>query len=91
MDEWDDNLPSSSIALVCEEISVLEDAIKSGIGIGFLREVDAKHDPNLIEVMPNREEWNVPIWLVTHLDQHKAPKVQACIKHLKEWASENRP
>ena len=55
-------------------------------GIGFLPVLQAKDDPNLIEVIPSREEWSGPLWLVTHVDLHRTTKVQAFLTHLKDEA-----
>lgn len=87
---WQDRtIPKDRIILNCIEPNILEDAIKSGIGIGLLRVNEAVCHSDLIEVMPNREVLTFPVWLVTHGDQHRSPKVQACLKHLKEWAADN--
>ena len=43
-------------------------------------------DPDLIEIMPSRPEWEVPLWLVTHVDLHRTPKVQAFVAHIREAA-----
>ncbi len=51
-------------------------AIRAGMGLGFLaRGSDAK---GLVEVMSPRTDWRSELWLVTHVDLHRSPKVQAC-------------
>ena len=47
-------------------------------------------DPDLIEVMPPRPEWEAPLWLVTHVDLHRTRKVQAFLAFLKD-ASKDWP
>ena len=66
-------------------------AIREGIGMGFLPVVEARMDPLLEEVMPPREEWAASVWLVTHVDLHRTPKVQAALRVLKETVAEICP
>lgn len=61
----------------------MEDAIAAGAGIGFVPEWELAMRDDLHEVMPSRDEWSVPMWLVTHVDLHRTAKVQAFLKHLK--------
>jgi DNA-binding transcriptional LysR family regulator len=62
------------------------DAIKAGAGLGFVSLLDSRCHTVLREVLPSREEWTVPHWLVTHVDLHRTPKVQAILSLLKERA-----
>ena len=59
-------------------------AVRSGAGIGFMPVAQGTADPELVEVMPPKEEWAAPLWLVTHVDLHRTAKVQALLAHLKE-------
>ena len=61
-------------------------AIRAGAGIGFLSRHEAQGDPDLIEIMPPRPEWDAQLWLVTHVDLHRTPKVQAFLAHIKQAA-----
>ncbi len=54
-------------------------AIRAGLGLGFA--VVGRDD--LVEVMPARSEWHSELWLVTHVDLHRSPKVQACTQRLR--------
>ena len=36
--------------------------------------------------MRPREEWETPLWLVTHVDLHRTTKVQAFVAHIREAA-----
>ena len=64
----------------------MDAAVRAGAGIGFLPVIEARKDPNLVEVIPHREEWAGPLWLVTHVDLHRTTKVQAFLTHLKTEA-----
>jgi len=62
------------------------DAIMSGAGIGFMPDWECATRPGLVEVMPPLAEWEAPIWIVTHVDLHRTPKVQAFLTYLKARA-----
>ena len=66
----------------------MRDAILAGAGIGFLPTWEFEGRDNLQEVMPPQEGWVAPMWLVTHVDLHRTPKVQAFLKHLKAVAKD---
>ncbi|MEH6836939.1 MULTISPECIES: LysR family transcriptional regulator [Falsihalocynthiibacter] len=59
-------------------------AIEAGAGLGFMTESMAKKNPDLIEQLPPRDEWAAPNWIVTHVDLHRTPKVQAFLTFLKQ-------
>ncbi len=54
-------------------------AIRQGLGLGFLLQGQGEAE-GLIRVMDSRDDWASPIWLVTHVDLHRSPKVQACVR-----------
>jgi DNA-binding transcriptional LysR family regulator len=66
----------------------LRDAVRAGAGIGFVPLWERHGVDDLVDVLPSRDDWSAPLWLVTHVDLHRTPKVQAFLKHLKE-ASKN--
>jgi DNA-binding transcriptional LysR family regulator len=69
------------------ELATLEEGVRHGMGIGFISAFRAKNDPDLVEVMAPRPEWEAPLWLVTHVDLHRTRKVQAFLSHIKEAAA----
>lgn len=62
------------------------EAVLAGVGLGFLSLADARERPELVQVLPPRPDWAVPLWLVTHVDLHRTTKVQAFLHHLKQEA-----
>ncbi|MCO4847460.1 MAG: LysR family transcriptional regulator [Yoonia sp.] len=64
----------------------IADAVVAGAGIGFLSEFEMQCHDGLHEVIPSRDDWTAPLWLVTHVDLHRTPKVQAALAHLKSAA-----
>lgn len=77
------NVPASAITFRCSEMAATGAALRAGMGLGFCTLSEAARDPELVQVMPPQPEWAAPLWLVTHVDLHRTPKVQACLAHLK--------
>lgn len=53
-------------------------------GIGFYPLHEARKRTDLIEVVAHQDDWQVPLWLVTHVDMHRTAKVQGFLNVLKE-------
>jgi DNA-binding transcriptional LysR family regulator len=70
------------------EPAALSAAVMQGAGIGFMSLFEAAGNPELVEVLPPRPEWDAPLWLVSHVDLHRTRKVQALLAHLKEAAKD---
>jgi len=72
--------------LVCRSDSATAQtaAIRAGLGLGFVPVALAHED--MVQVLPPRPEWEVPLWLVTHVDLHRTAKVQAALAALKSGA-----
>lgn len=58
-------------------------AVAAGLGIGFMPARFAEAAPDMVEIHAPLPEWDVPFWLVTHVDLHRTPKVQAVLEHLR--------
>lgn len=63
--------------------TIVNSAIHAGIGIGFVSTIEAQHTKDLVEVIAPKEGWEVPFWIVTHMDLHRTPKIQAFLQMLK--------
>lgn len=81
------NVPDSRIAFRAEDGRVQQAAVRAGAGLGFVSVQEAQADPDLVQILPPREEWSPPMWLVTHVDLHRTPKVQAFLRHLKDYSA----
>ena len=79
-------VPASAISFRGTEPAALEEAMLNGAGIGFAAAYKASANPDLVEILPPRPEWDAPLWIVTHVDLHRTRKVQAFLAHLKEAA-----
>jgi DNA-binding transcriptional LysR family regulator len=76
--------PRDRVTFRVADNGAMLDAVLAGAGLGFASVMDSRRHPTLREVLPSREEWTVPHWLVTHVDLHRTPKVQAILALLKE-------
>ncbi len=83
-------VPAEQITFRSTEPAALDEAVRLGAGIGFLAAYKAEQDPDLVEILPPRPEWEAPLWLVTHVDLHRTRKVQAFLAHLKDAARDWR-
>jgi DNA-binding transcriptional LysR family regulator len=81
-----DRVDEDAIAFRTNENAAMRDAIDAGVGLGFLSLLSARRDPVLIEALPHRAEWDSTLWLVTHVDLHRTPRVQSFVKALREDA-----
>lgn len=68
--------PDECFTLMTGAVSAEYWAVMNGLGIGFLSPLLATDD--LVELFPGHvsPDWQTPIWLVTHVDLHRTPKVQ---------------
>ena len=79
-------VPLERIGYRTADNRAMEDAVIAGGGIGFVPMIVARSHPDLQLVMPPREDWTAPLWLVTHVDLHRTAKVQSFLKFLKSEA-----
>ena len=74
------------IVFRANDVRVIRDAILAGVGMGFSTVWEAERYPELVRVRECVQDWQIPTWLVTHVDLHRTTKVQAFLKFLKEDA-----
>ncbi|MEO0888528.1 MAG: LysR substrate-binding domain-containing protein, partial [Cyanobacteria bacterium J06648_10] len=79
-----DHVPENNIIFRSNSSLVLNQAILSGTGIGFYAAYRAEQSADLVEVWSHQDEWDIPFWLVTHIDLHQTAKVQTFLTFLKE-------
>jgi DNA-binding transcriptional LysR family regulator len=80
------NVPPEALTFRITEPDATEAAVRAGAGLGFVAPRRAARDPDLVQIMPPRPEWDAPLWIVTHVDLHRTRKVQAFLAHLKAGA-----
>ncbi|OSP56588.1 LysR family transcriptional regulator [Pseudoruegeria sp. SK021] len=84
---WMDSVvPPEQILFSASDFESTKYAVLAGIGLGFISTWEAAKLPQLVQVRPPRPDWTVNIWLVTHVDLHRTPKVQAIVNRIKAKA-----
>ena len=85
IERWiEKNIDTDQIVLTASSIRGANDAILSGLGAGFLPSYVAHHVHWLSELVPSLPDWNIPMWIVTHVDLHRSAKVQSFLKIVKD-------
>lgn len=79
-------VPHDRIAFRSPDTAAMRDAVLAGAGIGFLPLWDRHARADLHDVLPPRDDWSAPLWIVTHVDLHRTAKVQAFLTLLKARA-----
>lgn len=82
-----ENIPEDRIIFRITEPESAIQAVRAGIGIGFMGLREAERYADVVEAMATRPEWDAPLWIVTHVDLHRTLKVQSFLTHLKQAAS----
>ena len=82
------HVPEDRILFRAGDLRDMQASVRAGAGIGFMPLWRARHCEGLVQLMAPRPDWEVPIWLVTHVDLHRTAKVQAVARSLKEAAEE---
>ncbi len=72
-------LAPANLSLQSNDPAMQFSAVRAGLGLGFLPRDQAE---GMIEMM-HLPEWDSTLWLVTHVDLHRTPKVQAALTALK--------
>lgn len=75
-----EHVAPEQVAFRSDDDFVLGQAVRAGLGVGFLPVREAE---GLVEVAAPQPEWRARLWLVTHVDLHRSAKVQALTRHLK--------
>ncbi len=79
-------VPESAIVFRSGDVYAQRYAVAQGAGIGFMSRLQAQEIGGLTEVVPPREDWVAPLWIVTHMDLHRTTKVQTFLTFLKSHA-----
>ncbi len=79
-----ENVPEDQISFKASDFAMLADAAARGLGMVALDCRVAKYRKDLIQMCTPPNAWRGNVWLVTHRDIHRSPKVQAFNTVLKE-------
>ncbi|UWQ98801.1 LysR family transcriptional regulator [Rhodobacteraceae bacterium S2214] len=78
-------VPKENFVYRATDERALQDSILAGAGIGFVVNSAVSRYPALIPVIPPIPEWNIKMWLVTHVDLHRTTKVQTFLSFVKGY------
>ncbi|MGD1885112.1 MAG: LysR family transcriptional regulator [Paracoccaceae bacterium] len=83
-----EKVPREAVTFRGTDVRMMEYAVFAGAGIGFMPILEARQNPELVEILTPREDWSAPLWLVTHVDLHRTTKVQTFLAFLKARAKD---
>lgn len=72
------------IVLRCNDFNSFLPAVRAGLGAAPLHCWQAEQESGLYPLLPPPPPWQIPLWLSTHRDLHRTPKVQAMSQFLKQ-------
>jgi DNA-binding transcriptional LysR family regulator len=70
------------LVLLTSNVETSFNAICAGWGIGMMPLIVGAADPRLVRILPDSERISMAIWLVTHAELKKSPKIRAVFSHL---------
>jgi len=82
--EWlKEAVPLDAMTLRSNNVASSFEAVKAGLGIGFLpvQVAEALHCQAICEPAP---DWDEDVWAVTHMDLHRSSKVQALLSGIRK-------
>lgn len=81
-------VPRENVVFRSTSDRAISSAIRKGVGLGFLPVWAVREDEPLVQVMASKEEWDINVRLITHVDLHRTTKVQTFLKFLKARAQD---
>lgn len=80
----DENIDEGQIVVSSSSVQSANDAVLAGLGAGFLPYFLGRNVGWLMERVKPQADWRVPVWIVTHVDVHRTPKVKTFLDALKQ-------
>ena len=78
-----ENVTDLKVAIETTDTIAAREAVFAGLGLGILTEFDVAGRDDLTPVLPANPDWDVPLWLVSHVDLHRTEKVQEMLARIK--------
>jgi DNA-binding transcriptional LysR family regulator len=78
------NLTESNFPILSENILVMWECVKSGLGVGILDDAIADAEPLVRRVLPDLEPIVLPVWLVAHRELNTSRRVRVVFDLLAE-------
>ena len=76
-------VPPDAFVLRTADMTTAYAAVRAGLGIG-MHPRNWPESSTLVELVPPLDEWDDPVWGVTHRDLHRSAKVQAVLDAFKD-------
>ncbi|MCQ4158610.1 LysR family transcriptional regulator [Roseomonas sp. GC11] len=77
-------IPPERVALRCDSVLGLTEAVRAGLGVGYLPCYAGDARAGLQRLAPPEPELAGTLWLLTHPDLRQTPRVRAVMDHLAE-------
>jgi DNA-binding transcriptional LysR family regulator len=84
------NVKPERVASRVNSAFVMHEAVKAGLGVGFLYCFRADPDPELRRVQPVERDFDVALWLLTHEDLRRSARVRAFLDFMAERFAAHR-
>lgn len=84
-DFWlQEHVPEAQYSFMSSCHQTCDQAMMQGQGIGFYSVEMANEAPQLIEILPARDCWDIQFWWLSHGDMHRTDKVQSFMSLLRD-------
>ena len=70
------DLPREAFAVRSDDLIVQWQAMRAGVGIGFITEYLARNDPDLVRILPQIKATPLPLWLAVHREIRTSPRIR---------------
>ncbi|MEO0368575.1 MAG: LysR family transcriptional regulator [Pseudomonadota bacterium] len=82
---WQEStIPKENLLITSNTIKILQQCLLESLAIGLLPQRNAKEYEELVQIMPDQLNWELPVVVITHRDMHRTPKVRAFIDVIKQ-------
>lgn len=82
------HVPAANVTYKTTDLLNYAQAVRAGLGIGFLPMFEAAGDPALVQMAEPDPDMVMPLWLVTHRDLNRMARVQALTGYLQQAIAE---
>ncbi len=86
----DKKLNLKIVPLISNNMTIILNAIESGLGIGVHANIVASKDPNLVQLFPNQFETTLDFWLVSHAELRRSARIRAVYDFLSNLVDKNK-
>jgi DNA-binding transcriptional LysR family regulator len=82
--------PGRHVSLRVDDQLMFKEALRAGIGVGFLPCIDCDDDPALERLRDIEPDFGMDVWLLTHPDLRNTARVRAFLDHMAPALVEQR-